>query len=149
MLRIRNVDSTNPVSEKLISGTCLRSSSCLHNCFYSTCSEGSPKARLYWHDSPTCCCSMTFTYCKGRSRARFAVAAGYWKTWSIPVFCDMERRHRVIPFPIFRGNTIFTLNRRNVPEQWAFFSEFRPLTMKTLRYLHKRVPIVRRRSVVC
>jgi len=99
MLPIRNVDSTNPVSEKHISGTCLRISSWLYNCFNSTCSEGSPKARLYWHDSPTCCCSMRFMYCKGRSRSRFAVAAGNWKTWRIPVFCDTKRHHRVIPFP--------------------------------------------------
>jgi len=149
MLRIRNVDSTNPVSEKHISGTSLRISYCLHNCFYSTCSEGSPKVRLNWHDSPTSRCSMRFTYCEGRSRARFAVAAGNWKTWRIPVFCDTKRRHRVIPFPTFRGNTVFTLHRRKVPEQWEFFWKLRPLTMKTLRYRHKRVPIVRRRSFVC
>jgi len=129
--------STNPVSEKHILGICLGISSCLYNSFYSTCSEGSPKARLYWHDFPTCCCSMRFTYCKGSSSIRFAEAAGNWKTWRIPVFWDTKRRHRVISFPTFRGNAVFTLNSRLVPEQRAFFWEFRPLTMKTLRYLYK------------
>ena len=92
---------------------------------------------LYWHDSLTCFCSMRFTYCKGSSRTKFAEAAGNWKTWRIPVFCDTKRRHRVVPFPTFRGNAVFTLNRRNVPEQWTFFWECRPLTMTTQRYLCK------------
>lgn len=137
MLRTWNDDSTNPVSEKHISGTCLGISSCFFNCFYSTCSEGSPNARLCWHDSHTCCCSMRFTYCKEGSGTRIAETAGKWNKWRIPILWDTKRRLRIIPFPTFRGNTVFTLNRRNVPEQWAFFWEFRHLTMTTLRYLYK------------